>query len=581
MTEGVQILTKAFQSAVQKRTTLSPAEWCQKFVRLFRSTDSGSYRPEFTPWWSEPMEEVLNNANKVICITTPVGSGKSTFIEAMTCCIQDRDPGPMLLTSQTDQDAQDWAETGLWPTLKACEPLKAKLPTQRGKWRKMECIIPRAPIHLTGANIAGLQSKSIRWAIADEAWMFKKGSLGHLLKRLHRRWNGRAIALGQAGFVEYAENEEVAGDDFTLLHHQGEQREWMFECPSCGTVQPYRLDQVVMPEEGTNAERAMAMHYECNNEQCKEQFKDDTKTRRALSDSSRFVKTREAILPGNISFHLNAFALWRSPWRDIVLEWLTVQDSMRQGLSIPLQQFTQKQMAEPWDDALTIERPNLDFLEEGKSVNDFVEGEKITGELIRFATIDVGRDHYWLGIRAWRPDGSSVGLYYSRVNTAEMLHKLCLDYKINPKCTYIDSGYEAGKVYDLCGRYGWRAIKGDGVASSFKHPIPGGTEEKIFSRARRVLSPSRKRVALYHVAVNPVKDVLARLRSGEYAAWQVPEDIGKDWVAQIDSEEREEFIHPTTKQLATRWKRVKRANHAWDCEVYQVAAAIMHRVYNQ
>ena len=61
------------------------------------------------------MEEVLNNANKVICITTPVGSGKSTFIEAMTCCIQDRDPGPMLLTPQTDQDAQDWAETGLWP----------------------------------------------------------------------------------------------------------------------------------------------------------------------------------------------------------------------------------------------------------------------------------------------------------------------------------------------------------------------------------------------------------------------------------------------------------------------------------
>ena len=69
MTEGIHILTQAFQAAVQKRTTLAPADWCQKFVRLFRSTDSGSYRPEFTPWWSEPMEEVLNNANKVICIT--------------------------------------------------------------------------------------------------------------------------------------------------------------------------------------------------------------------------------------------------------------------------------------------------------------------------------------------------------------------------------------------------------------------------------------------------------------------------------------------------------------------------------
>ena len=579
MNAGVLLLTDAYRNAVQKRTQLDPADWCRENVSLFRSTDSSSYRPEFTPWWSEPMKEIRDNSNRVICITTPVGSGKSTMIEAVTCNIMDGDPGPMLITGQTNEDIRDWAETGLWPTLAACEPLKAKLPKQRGKWRKMELIIPRSPIHLTGANVSGLQSKSIRWAIADEAWMFKKGSLGHLLKRLHRRWNGRAVALGQAGFIEHAENDEVVGDDFTLLHHQGEQRVWCFECPSCGTVQPYSLDQVRLPEEGTNAERALAMHYECENEECGEQLQDDSKTRRKLSDSSRYVKTRDATLPGHISFHLNAFALWRSPWRDIVLEWLTAQDSMRQGLSIPLQQFMQKQMAIPWDDALTIDRPDLDFLEEGRSVGDFVGGEKITGEVIRFATIDVGRDHYWLGVRAWKPDASSIGIYYSRVNTEEMVHKICSDLKVNPKCTYIDSGYEAGRVYDLCARYGWRAIKGDGVATSFKHPVPGGTEERIFSRVRKVRSPSRKIVPLYHVAVNPVKDILARLRSGAGASWQVPEDIGKDWINQIDSEEREEFVHPSTKQLTTRWIRRKRANHAWDCEVYQVAAAIMHRVY--
>ncbi len=571
------ILTEAYRNAVQKRTTLEPAEWSREHVRLFRSTDSSSYRPEFTPWWSEPMKEIRDNANKVICITTPVGSGKSTMIEAMACNIMDGDPGPMLITGQTNEDVRDWAETGLWPTLAACKPLQSKLPRQRGKWRKMELIIPRSPIHLTGANLSGLQSKSIRWAIADEAWMFRPGSLGHLLKRLHRRWNGRAIALGQAGFIERAENDEVAGDDFTLLHHQGEQREWSFACPSCGTVQPYSLDQVRLPEEGTNAERAIAMHYEC--ETCEEELKDDSATRRKLSDSSRYVKTRDALLPGHISFHLNAFALWRSPWRDIVLEWLTAQDSIKQGLSIPMQQFTQKQMATPWDDSLTLDRPDLDFLEEGRSVGDFAGGEKISREMIRFATIDVGRDHYWLGIRAWRPDGSSVGLYYSRVNTEEMVHKICTEMEVNKKCTYIDSGYDTPKVYGLCAQYGWRALKGDGMAPSFKHPIPGGFEEKIWSRVRNVQAPSRARIPLYHVAVNPVKDILARLRSGEGAEWQVPEDIGKDWIKQIDSEEREEFVSPTTKQLATRWIRKKRANHAWDVEVYQVAAAIMHRVF--
>lgn len=52
------------------------------------------------------------------------------------------------------------------------------------------------------------------------------------------------------------------------------------------------------------------------------------------------------------------------------------------------------------------------------SVADYEEGQPIIREAMRFATIDCGRDHYGLGIRAFRPDASSVGLYYSRVNLA-------------------------------------------------------------------------------------------------------------------------------------------------------------------
>jgi len=265
-TEMISDLLEVYADATQKRSELGPAEWCQENVKLFRSTDANSYRPEFTPWWTEPMKEIRDNGNKTICITTPVGSGKSTMIEAITCNIMDGDPGPMLITGQTNEDMRDWAETGLWPTLAACEPLKSRLPTARGKWRKMELVIPRSPIHLTGANLSGLQSKSERWVIGDECWMWRKGMLGEKLNRLHERWNGRAVLLGQAGFVEFAENEEVIGDDFTLLHYQGEQREWCFKCPVCRTVQPYSLDQVRIPEDGTHAERALAMTYECCNE---------------------------------------------------------------------------------------------------------------------------------------------------------------------------------------------------------------------------------------------------------------------------------------------------------------------------
>jgi phage terminase large subunit GpA-like protein len=60
----------------------------------------------------------------------------------------------------------------------------------------------------------------------------------------------------------------------------------------------------------------------------------------------------------------------------------------------------------------------------------------------------------------------------------------------------------------------------------------------------------------------------------------VPLDIGDDWINQLDSEERKEFVHQKTKQLMTRWERKKRANHAWDVEVYQVAAALIWKVFS-
>ena len=50
------VLSESYRGAVQKRTTLQPAEWCRENVRLFRSTDANSYRPEFTPWGTEPMD---------------------------------------------------------------------------------------------------------------------------------------------------------------------------------------------------------------------------------------------------------------------------------------------------------------------------------------------------------------------------------------------------------------------------------------------------------------------------------------------------------------------------------------------
>ena len=64
------------------------------------------------------------------------GSGKSTLIEALTCYVVAEDPGPLLLTAQTDADIGDWAESRLWPVLRGTEPTATLMPVDRSKIRK-------------------------------------------------------------------------------------------------------------------------------------------------------------------------------------------------------------------------------------------------------------------------------------------------------------------------------------------------------------------------------------------------------------------------------------------------------------
>ena len=55
--------------------------------------------------------------------------------------------------------------------------------------------------------------------------------------------------------------------------------------------------------------------------------------------------------------------------------------------------------------------------------------------------------------------------------------------------------------------------------------------------------------------------------------WEVPDDIDEDYLAQMESEHR---IKKNGKWL---WERIgSRANHLWDAESMQVAAATMLKI---
>jgi phage terminase large subunit GpA-like protein len=74
----------------------SPVAWTERTVPQVLSARSSMVDFGQTPWFRDPFEAFADNTVREINIVAPVGSGKTTFLEAAISYAVARDPGPML-----------------------------------------------------------------------------------------------------------------------------------------------------------------------------------------------------------------------------------------------------------------------------------------------------------------------------------------------------------------------------------------------------------------------------------------------------------------------------------------------------
>lgn len=553
----------AFRAATPP-ARLSPSVWTSGRVCI-QDGLTPKYQIENAPWQREPLDILAEPEAKEIVFLAPIGTGKTTFMEAGLQYIIAEDPGPTLLVGQTDDDLKDWAETRMSYAIRNTPETAALLPSDRHKSRKMQILFPHMSLFLTGANLSGLQSKSMRRVFNDEAWQYRPGMLNEARGRLHDRWNRQFFILSQAG---------CKGDDLDKAWEQSDKREFCFTCPSCGTVQPWKWCNVVYPDDEKleALERAQAAHMKCDNADCDWTCGDSTQKRRALAEGAKYVPTSIG-LPGHVGFHYNVLCNWRKPLWEIVLLWLEAKAAQRVGNLDPLRQFIQKRLAEPWEEDLSDNRKEL--VGSGYLVTEYTDKQKIEDEAHRFLTVDKQRDHFWAGIRAWTAIGESRLLWYGRVETFDGVHDLSLRYGIPPKLVFCDAQYDTDQVYSACARMDWTALHGSGQ-KSFAYKKPNGDViHRPFTRFQDATATATGRARYAHWASDRIKDILHAHRTGQAAGWHIPDDISQDWMKQIDSEVKREVVNAKTNQAEYRWTRIRNNNHAWDVEAMQVVAALM------
>jgi phage terminase large subunit GpA-like protein len=410
------------------------------------------------------------------------------------------------------------------------------------------------------------------------------------LGRSHNRENRKFVLASQAG--EIASEDGIGQTSEMHLEHD-KCRKWDFawKCPQCGNVHPFRFEQLrwdeVKRENGQPDDQSSAdtCRRICPNEDCKAEFADTPANRRLLHDSYQendgYLMTDDNGLRGYEGFHLDAGGIWWIPWAEDVLGKIVADRQMAIGDHTQLKQWWQKRRAIGWNEAQGVK--TITVRHSGYTRADYEEARKIDGEKMRFCTIDAGGDHFWLSVRAWAEGGDSRLLYFAYVPTALDCDKIRAQYGVLPELTFLDVGFDQERMAGIITEFGWQGIKGDGNRKSGWEweikagPKKGQKETRLYSRPWHAKAKNGARAKCWHVATVQLQYILQRLIDGQGAEWMAYDDAPPTYAKHLNGE-RLIVKKDARGRDIEEWTRIG-ANHARDTEVYQLAAALMFRVF--
>ena len=555
--------------------------WLQNNIRQipFSPMPSG-FRVKETPWLAEPLRACADPELRLVQIIAPIQSGKSLMAEMLSCYIIARQPAPTLYLNDTDANAGDWMQSRLRVLWENVPPVLAKL--QKDETDKKSGTIQTDDMTfwcLGAFNEKNLQRRSIRWLVGDETWLWPKGHMAEASARVTSfGWLGKRIFMSQGSFQ---------GDDTDECWNTTDKKVWSFACSECGFRQPFKWEQVKIPEDAVDkdgewdfqAVRARTC-YEC--EGCKHRFSDTRTNRDLMNERGSYVPTNPNADNTQAGYQWNA--LCARSWGGLAEMYIRAKTMLDgNGDSKPMQIFKQKQLAEFWSDApdafdvsQVIGEYKMGDAWEKESLLDpttrKIHSDKAKEKQIktRFMTVDVQRTGFFCLIRSWAEGGESRLIRWRYVTTWEDVADLAKANDVIPAFVYVDAGDQFDDVIRQCGINKWTALRGD-QRNDFiwRVETAGGMKSvaKVYAPARLV-NVGTGAVRVHHYSNLALKDQLSRLRRTGKHSCSV--DCGQDYLEQMESEVR-------TKNMSGKpeWKRIgKRANHLWDCEVMQFVPAL-------
>jgi phage terminase large subunit GpA-like protein len=572
-------------------------KWCESHVVLDGGYGiTGPFRIDTSKYLIEPLRAFQDWNVKEIVILKATQTGGSLAAALMLEYSLVNRPLPSMMVCQGGNDAEALQTTRIIPSLKNNKEIAPFLPTDPRQLRKDGIPFKHVPFYINGPSPERLQSKTLGIVYLDEYWRYDdKNIYSYAKKRLQFYSN---VGMSKLVIVSQAGTEEGGLNKAWL---ESTQEEWWVPCPKCNEY--FYPDIIQFNASGSKWNDAgldlknpdgsynfgkleNVLTLQCPNKECNHLMVDSPTIKQTWNNTGKYVQTNKYPLKGHRGFRWNS--IHAHPWIDTIKEFLQATHNLREyGNVDDLSTFFQQRLAK----CINV----YGYAFEGKKAKSDVEynpQDPIPNEVIRFMSVDVQKDYMVYLVRAWASDGSSRLIDFNKVFDIDDILKKQKEHGIPSKCVIMDSGHRTREVYGYGLDHGFFLVKGVGGRRSFtlvKRTKDGKIKKyyRVFEFSNNGGDPflgtsnaGKHKVPLCLLAVDSIKDILQRLVDGKGSEWlALPSDkfdLG-DYNKQLFSEYPLKYKDKFG-NAKTMWKKVKedQPNEAWDLEVYQIAAAIMH-----
>lgn len=582
---------RAERRILKKKRQIPVSSWAEKHRIITTGPLAGAWwRNSVTPYLQGVMDASFFASVQTIIICAAPQTGKSEAVHNCIGYAADRNPGPVLYVYPDEMTARDNSRDRIQTMIEASPRLRSYMTAVHDDLSSMRINLQHMQIYMAWARSAArLANKPIRYVVFDETDKYPDTagkreadpiSLGEKRTTTYK-WNRKIWKLSTPGIE--------TGPIWVALTTEAQVIfDYWVSCPECQVMQLMVFDKehFKFPEGVRDPEKIEAEKlawYECD--RCRVKWDDELRNRavrtgqwRSRESNMELSEYLAAFRPKKIGFHIPS-------WISYFVSLSEVAAAFLKGLKdkTKLKDFCNAYQAIPWVHYHQERKEDVILALRDDRSRGMVPGGGLVTALT--AGIDTQQHGFWYEIRAWGwgMEKESWQIREGYVTSLEALKKIIIDdYYEDPegvryfvRLAIMDAmggtqrqttgvGTRTSEVYAFCRNYRARILPLKGE-QHMSQPVTYNTKLHTFPGTSKLIPGG---LMLFRADVTFFKNELSRLvdiAPGDPGAWHLHAETTEEWARQMTAEYRDE------KGL---WQCLAgRDNHAWDCSVYNLAAA--------